>query len=85
MFKSLALAYGKRFCAVVLTGMGSDGRDGAVAAREAGSRVLAEDPDSAVMPGMPYSVVEAGIVDAVHPLERLPEAVLSFVREYSRP
>lgn len=78
LFKSLAALYGRRLCAVVLTGMGSDGRDGAVLAHRAGARVLAEDPATAVMPGMPYSVIEAGVVDEVLPLERLPDAIVRF-------
>lgn len=80
LFKSLAARFGKRTCAVVLTGMGSDGRAGASATREAGGRVLAEDPESAVMPGMPYSVIEAGVVDEVLPLEQMAGVVADFGR-----
>ncbi len=81
LFKSLAGVYGGHLCAVVLTGMGSDGRDGARAAAAAGARILAEDPASAVMPGMPYSVIETGVVAEVLPLEALGEAIARFVRQ----
>jgi two-component system, chemotaxis family, protein-glutamate methylesterase/glutaminase len=80
LFKSLADRFGRRLCAVILTGMGSDGRAGAIAARAAGGRVLAEDPQTAVMPGMPYSVIEAGVVDEVRPLEQLAAALVEFGR-----
>lgn len=80
LFKSLADLFGRRMCAVVLTGMGSDGRAGAIAARGAGGRVLAEDPETAVMPGMPYSVIEAGVVDQVLPLEAVAAALVKFGR-----
>ena len=80
LFKSLAGHYGRRLCTVILTGMGSDGRLGAIAARNAGGRVLAEDPDTAVMPGMPYSVIEAGVVDQVLPLEQIAAALIEFGR-----
>ncbi|MGH1343308.1 MAG: chemotaxis-specific protein-glutamate methyltransferase CheB [Nannocystales bacterium] len=78
LFKSLAAVYGADLCTVVLTGMGSDGRDGCRAAKDAGARVLAEDPDSAVMPGMPYSVIEAGLADQVVPIEALAAALFEF-------
>lgn len=78
LFKSLAAVYGADLCAVVLTGMGSDGRDGCRAAKESGARVLAEDPESAVMPGMPYSVIEGGFADQVVAIEALADALLQF-------
>jgi two-component system chemotaxis response regulator CheB len=78
LFKSLAAQYGPALCAIVLTGMGSDGRDGARTAKAAGATVLVEDPKTAVMPGMPYSVIEAGCVDEVVRIEDLPSAVIRF-------
>jgi two-component system chemotaxis response regulator CheB len=81
LFKSAAAAYGRRLCAVVLTGMGSDGRDGAIAAHKAGARVLVEDPQTAVMSGMPWSVLESGAADEVAPLEALAVRIARFVEE----
>lgn len=78
LFKSLATVYGADLCTVVLTGMGSDGRDGCRVAKNSGARVLAEDPESAVMPGMPYSVIEAGLADQVVSIESLAAALLKF-------
>ena len=81
LFKSLAAQYGHRLLTVVLTGMGSDGREGARDAKRAGARVIAEDPETAVMPGMPYSVIEAGLVDEVLPVENIVEAINRFVQQ----
>lgn len=81
LFKSLAAQYGRRFLAIVLTGMGSDGRAGCRDAKREGARVIAEDPDTAVMPGMPYSVIEAGLVDEVLPVEKIVEAVHRFLAD----
>lgn len=78
LFATGAAAFGKRFCALVLTGMGTDGREGAEAARRAGALVLAEDPRTAVMPGMPGAVIDAGVVDQVLVLEELPIAIARF-------
>jgi two-component system chemotaxis response regulator CheB len=79
LFETMSAAYGSRFCATILTGMGSDGTAGARIARERGGRIFAEDPETAVMPGMPHSAVEAGIVEKTLPLERLHELLLEFV------
>ena len=78
LFKTAADAFGPRFCALILTGMGSDGREGAELARRTGSTVLAEDPRTAVMPGMPSSAIDAGVVDQVLALEELPVAIQRF-------
>jgi len=78
LFKTAADAFGPRFCALILTGMGSDGREGAELARRVGATVLAEDPRTAVMPGMPSSAIDAGVVDQVLALEELPVAIQRF-------
>lgn len=78
LFKTAADGFGPRFCALVLTGMGSDGREGAELARRLGATVLAEDPRTAVMPGMPGSAIDAGVVDQVLALEELPVAIQRF-------
>ena len=78
LFKTAGDAFGSRFCALVLTGMGSDGREGAELARRVGATVLAEDPRTAIMPGMPGSAIEAGVVDQVLALEELPVAIQRF-------
>ena len=78
LFKTAGDAFGPRFCALILTGMGSDGREGAELARRVGATVLAEDPRTAIMPGMPGSAIEAGVVDQVLALEELPVAIQRF-------
>jgi two-component system chemotaxis response regulator CheB len=60
--------YGAAVIGVVLTGMGSDGAAGARLIKAAGGRVIAEHESSSVVYGMPRSVVEAGLADAVVPL-----------------
>ena len=65
MFASLAQAYGPRLLAIVLTGMGRDGLEGARAVRAAGGTIVVQDRDSSVVWGMPGAVAEAGLADAV--------------------
>lgn len=69
LFESCALAAGRSLLAVVLTGMGHDGRDGARAVRAAGGQVIAQDQASSVVWGMPGAVVEAGLADQILPLK----------------
>ncbi|MDC0671825.1 chemotaxis protein CheB [Nannocystis radixulma] len=78
LFKTMSDLFGPRFCALILTGMGSDGREGAELARRLGATVLAEDPNTAVMPGMPAAAIDAGVVDEVLSLEELPVAIQRF-------
>lgn len=71
LFTSLAESHGPAASAVVLTGMGNDGLDGAAELRAAGGLVLAQDADSSVVFGMPRAVATAGLAHAVAPVEEL--------------
>ncbi len=65
LLKSVAAAVGPRAVGVVLTGMGDDGVEGARAIRAAGGTVIAESAETAVVYGMPGSVVRAGLASKV--------------------
>jgi len=69
MFLSAVRVYGAGVLAVVLTGMGNDGQEGARAVRDAGGQVLAQDRTTSVVWGMPGAVVGAGLADVVLPLD----------------
>jgi len=71
MFAALAAVYGAGGRAVLLSGMGRDGLDGARALAAAGGEVLAQDRESAVVWGMPGAVARAGIAAAVMPPDLL--------------
>ena len=71
MFRSLAKVYGRHLCAVVLTGMGSDGMHGAEAIIAAGGTVVAQDQETSVVWGMPGAVATAGLCSAVMPLPEI--------------
>jgi two-component system, chemotaxis family, protein-glutamate methylesterase/glutaminase len=60
LFSSVALAFGDRALACVLTGMGSDGAIGAEAIYRSGGYVLSQDQESCAIYGMPKVVFENG-------------------------
>ena len=71
LFKSVAGAYGARALALVLTGMGQDGVQGAEEITRAGGRVLVQDEATSVVWEMPGLVVNAGLADSVLPLGQI--------------
>lgn len=71
MFESAVKIFGRRLVGIVLTGMGSDGTMGAKAIKAAGGLVLAEDESTCIVYGMPKSVVLAGAVDKLVPLDKM--------------
>jgi len=79
LFNSIASVFCERSVAVVLTGNGSDGSAGAVAVKEAGGFVIAQDESSSEFFGMPSAAIEAGAVDMILSLGDIPATLLSLV------
>lgn len=68
-FGSAAKSFADKVLAVVLTGMGADGREGARLLKQCGSQVWAQDEASCVIYGMPMAIVKANLADAVYSLD----------------
>ncbi|TPG12208.1 response regulator [Sphingomonas oligophenolica] len=77
MFASLAAVYGPALLAVVLSGMGRDGVDGAVAVQRAGGCVIVQNEASSVVWGMPGAIAATGIAAAVLDPEALGHLIAS--------
>ncbi len=79
LFRSVAKYCGNRALAIVLTGMGRDGVEGAKSIRAAGGKVWIQDEATCVIWGMPGAVAEAGTANQVLPLPKIgPEINLFF-------
>jgi two-component system chemotaxis response regulator CheB len=79
LFQSAVDVYDSRVLGIVMTGMGSDGREGAAWIKAKGGTVLTESEESCVVYGMPRSIVEAGLSDGNVVLGRMADAVLARV------
>ncbi|MEO7040900.1 MAG: chemotaxis response regulator protein-glutamate methylesterase [Gemmatimonadaceae bacterium] len=78
MFRSAAQAFPRGVLAVVLTGMGEDGREGCEAVAASGGRVIVQDERTSVVWGMPGSVVASGISCSIVPLQAISAHVVSL-------
>jgi two-component system chemotaxis response regulator CheB len=80
LFSSAAEVWGAWNLALILTGMGVDGTEGAAAIAAGGGSVIAQDEATSVVWGMPGSAAEAGVCSAVLPLEQIgPKVVRMFL------
>lgn len=74
-FVSLAAECGRRACAIVLSGTGSDGARGIRAVHRSGGRVMAQVPHEARFDGMPRSALATGAVHHVDTVAALAAAL----------
>ncbi len=79
LFQDAATIFGASALSVVLTGMGSDGTNGARALTEAGAAVLAQDEATSTVWGMPGSIAKAGLAQAILPLGEIGGALRNLL------
>src|SRR5204862_4721170 len=79
LFQSAADVYAERVLGVVMTGMGSDGREGAAWIKAKGGRILTEAEETCVVYGMPRSIVEAGLSDHSVMLGAMADAIVEHL------
>ena len=82
-FRTLAAEAGKRAIAVILSGSGSDGTEGAKAVKEAGGIVVVQEPASARYFDMPRCAIDAGVADLVLRAGLMPERIVEIARHSS--
>lgn len=79
LFRDAASVLGQTALAVVLTGMGSDGTQGARALVGTGAMVLAQDEATSTVWGMPGGVAKAGLAHDILPLEAIGPALKGYI------
>lgn len=76
LFRAAAEVYGGGVLAVMLTGMGYDGLKGSQVISAKGGQIIAQDEATSVVWGMPGAVVQAGLANAVLPIEKMSEEIV---------
>jgi two-component system chemotaxis response regulator CheB len=79
LFHSAAEVFGDRTLGVVMTGMGSDGKQGAAWIKAQGGLIFTEAESTCVVYGMPRSVDEANLSDKSVPLNQMAKAILEVL------
>jgi two-component system, chemotaxis family, protein-glutamate methylesterase/glutaminase len=79
LFSSAAETFGNEALAIALTGMGRDGTEGATHLARRGANVVVQDEASSVVWGIPGSIAEAGLANALLPPEKLGELAVSLL------
>ena len=80
LLSTAASYYGERLIAIILTGTGSDGAEGAVEVKRAGGTVIIQDPQTAAYPSMPLALPPTA-VDYVADLENIGNLLVEIMRE----
>jgi two-component system chemotaxis response regulator CheB len=81
LFRTAADVYGSSLLTVMLTGMGYDGLKGSQVVKDKGGQVIAQDEATSVIWGMPGAVVQAGLADAVLPLDKITDEIVFRTRK----
>lgn len=85
MFISASEAFGEKLVAVVMTGMGNDGKEGIVSIKTRGGKTIAQSEDTSVIFGMPREAISTGMVDRILPLEKIAEGITAIVEKEKEP
>ncbi|TDE17146.1 chemotaxis protein CheB [Dyadobacter psychrotolerans] len=80
LFRSAAYSYGPRAIGIVLTGMLDDGCSGMWSLKRLGGITIVQDPEQALYPSMPLSVLEYIAPDHVCPLSSMSELLVELTR-----
>lgn len=80
LFRSVASEFGAATLALMLTGMGQDGRNASETLVDTGATLIAQDEATSVVWGMPGAVATAGLCAEILPIDEIAPRVLSLMR-----
>lgn len=80
LFESMATIERINKVAVILTGMGKDGRNGIIKLKELdpSSIIIAESPETTVVDGMPKAAINTKLVTNVLPIHKIGKAIMKL-------
>lgn len=81
LFRSAAYTFGTRVIGVVLTGLLNDGTSGMWSVKRLGGVGIIQEPEDALYPSMPESVLEYVEVDYVVPVARMAGLLVELTQE----
>lgn len=84
LLESLAEVIPTRTLAILMTGMGTDGKDGLGKLKAAGAYSLAQNEASCTIFGIPARAIEAGLIDEVLSIEELAKRVIAGLGVYDQ-
>ena len=79
-FRSLSEDQKEKAIGIIVSGTASDGTLGIKAIKGEGGMVMVQDPDTAKYDGMPRSAIGTGMVDFILAVEKMPNALISYVK-----
>lgn len=80
-FTSAAKVFGPRSVSILLSGMGSDGGEGALSIKNGGGKNLVVQESDCLVYGMARSALQRNCVDRVVPLTRIPTEIKRSIEE----
>jgi chemotaxis response regulator CheB len=84
LFRSAAASFADRHIAIVLSGMMSDGAFSLSHVKRQGGIVIAQDPRTCRYPDMPRAALATGHVDAVLPIDDMPQTIMQVFGQRAR-
>ena len=78
LFESAAEVYRNCLVGVILTGSNHDGTKGMISIKKYGGKNIAQDPNTAEVAVMPQSVINAGVIDHILPLEKISACLVNY-------
>jgi two-component system chemotaxis response regulator CheB len=85
LFRSVAVSFGPRVIAVVLTGMLNDGASGLADVKRCGGVTVVQNPADALAPSMPWGALRATDVDYRAPLADMGALLIKLAGEAAGP
>lgn len=80
LFESASRIFRQDCMGIVLTGMGSDGREGVVSIKRRGGVTVAESEETSVVFGMPREAIATGEIDQVLPLGSISRVIAHWAQ-----